>query len=72
LTSLHAPCIRLAAIVNGNTHPPTEAGLPYELRAVETALAFAFKVLEAKTVDVERQTLPSLERLTRKACALHH
>lgn len=47
-----------------------DRGLPFELRALEAALAHTTRALELESIQVERTTLPSLKALLNKV-ALH-
>ena len=48
-----------------------EASLPYELLALEAALAAHTKGLEAQTAELEGQAKPSLEHLLLSVCLCH-
>lgn len=41
--------------------------LPFELRAMESALAAAVRTLEIETMMIEKQTGPALSKLMQKA-----
>ncbi|KAK9817294.1 hypothetical protein WJX72_012299 [[Myrmecia] bisecta] len=63
----------IARLATSNSAPLTvnsrngmDKKLPFELRALESGLAAATKILDLEVVDLERQTLPSLQRLLRK------
>lgn len=46
--------------------------LPYELRALEAALATATRVLEVEAVEIEKRTMPALKGLLQKVwCRAH-
>lgn len=43
-----------------------DRGLPFELRALEAALAHTTRALELESIQIERTTLPSLKALLNK------
>lgn len=45
--------------------------LPFELRALEAALAHTCRSLEQESIQVERATLPSLKALMQKVSPQH-
>lgn len=53
----------LRACRQGSDVQSSEASLPYELLALEAALAAHSKGLEAETAELEGQAKPSLEHL---------
>ena len=61
-----APTCRGAVAQEQAAH--IDVTLPYELLALECALAGYIKELEAEAYDFEGQALPSLERLASKVC----
>jgi hypothetical protein len=39
------------------------AGMPYELRALECALAAATRLLDSEVLDLEREAYPAIDRM---------